>query len=596
MPATAYKKGQKIYGSNKSFYIKVEQIYSNGDIKISFHTPKGNRKYYSLNGGKWTTIPSSLRITKNGKITLKTEVDDYDIHWETWNWFGNKYEKNRMTYGVPPYAYISYKSKDKPRSQTSSQFIDTTGLGSAYEMIPGTYQWANTVSQGDWSGWYKGNFVRAVRNTYRRPVKAKVRRKKPKITTTSSGTIKITGIRSIPDEPPADITIFDIKNSLKNKIEIPDKPSDYYVNRPVKVYWETDTSKYTYKTSNTTYQTFLGNKKDYSISNNQILTDYGTYNLKVTATGKVSGKSDSSEVSITIADPAPVPKITIFDKEKPSIIYDITNKVFVGPCFPTIKVPDKCVLVSAKLNGKTYTLGDPVVENGLYTITVVVRRTTNNKTATATGIFTIDNTPPDPPIIRIGSESWQGRDFGLVGKYPSPVSPIIQVETGAIAITKVYYRKDLFDTQWVEVPEQSTYTKKGIYRIVSRAKKLSNQLESTNTIIEFYKKIKYRYTITLSPNELCYRTIATVNFPFEDKTMKFLYKIDDGEWKFYRDPVKIYDNCVIYVKSLDGDDDYESYLTSKIVDIIDKEEPKIPEFEGVEEGDIKTSITPTLKK
>ncbi|WCS68404.1 hypothetical protein Goe21_02950 [Bacillus phage vB_BsuM-Goe21] len=598
MATTSYKVGDRIKGSKSGFYLIVKQVLSNGDIKVQCVVPKGNEKYYTLAGGKRTSIGSSyVTIKKNMKVTLTTVKYDYKEQWinPAWYWYGNKYD-GVMNYGTRPYTKISKGSKAAPKSQTNAQLFDATDLSKKWTpkkwvSIPGTYQWANSTSNGDWSGWYKGSWYLAVHNTYRRPIKFKVKLKTPdKIS--RSATVNITGIRSIADKTKPNIDLYD-KRSNKN-ILIPNTPETYTVYKPITVFWKEDTSKFKYDITAQRYTDIDGNTSNFTFTNYYKINKYGTYEVAVRCTNKdTPSLMDFATSRIIYEDPTPAPDFKIFDKAVTSRIYDEYNKVYLAACYPTINVPSGCTLYEAKINGKAYTLGTPLVENGTYTIVVTIRKNTNHKTLTKKGVFTIDNDPPDPPIIRIDKD-YQGKDYGLIGRFPNPVSPRIIVQSGCVPVTKVYYKKDLNDTQWVQIPEEQTYSKKGIYRIESKAHKLSNGLYSEYTTVEFYKKIKYRYTITLDPNELCYRTIATVNFP-KDPTMKFQYRINDGDWRWYRDPVKIYKNCIIYVRSLDGDDDYESYITSKIVDIIDTTPPDTPVIGGVSEGDAKSTVIPTIE-
>jgi hypothetical protein len=156
----------------------------------------------------------------------------------------------------------------------------------------------------------------------------------------------------------------------------------------------------------------------------------------------------------------------------------------------------------------------------------------------------------------------------------------------------MYFKAKASDA-WQEISFINTCNNKGYYKIDSVAHKLSNGLYSEkHTIVTFQKKIKYTWTITLSPDVLCYRTSATINF-IADTTLKCQYQIDGEGWKWYREPVKIYKNCTIQARSLDGDDDYESNITSKVVDIIDTATPTAPVIAGVTEGAVGTIFIPT---
>jgi hypothetical protein len=700
MPLTDYKVGQTIKSNNSSFYFKVLEVRSNGDIKVQVYMPSGSAKFYSFGSG-WVGLPGTnqLIINKNMKVSLRTQTKTYKEIWDGWNWFGNIRKPNNsqsswyMVYGSMVKRF-NYRSSDPPHWQGEKEFIETCGRKTSdWSYVSGTYKWNNTVNNGNWSGWVKGSYTDRVSNSYKRPVIAKLRSKHATINNTDAS-ITIDKIRVIPDTAPAvsikdelngnkvipegvpykrtgtvkpfwdldgseftytvsnttykswkagstassfniiryqrlttpgiytltvteknkytgktdsstvTIHIIDptpadivIKDANRDMRVMTEAPGTYNSAKSIKPTWAQDTTKFKYTRSDMTYTDLDGNTSNIDIQRDSVLSNYGTYTLTVEEENLSSGESDSYSVIMVISDPVPPPRIDWFEKTEPSLIYDFRNQVFIDTRYPTITIPDKCVLISATINGGPFSLGSPVTENGLYTLKAIVEKTTNKMQSIAEGNFIIDNVPPDPPIIRIGDGvEYQGKDYGLVERrFPNPVTPSISVQEGAIVIDrKLYYKKNLWETSWTEIPWKATLSDRGIYRIEAKAKKLSNGLISEMTAVEFYKKIKYRYSITLNPNDYCYRTIATVNFP-DDPFLKFQYKLGDGEWKWYRDPVKIYDNTIMYVRSLDGDDDYESEITAKIIDIIDKKPPTEPVIGGVSEGDVKASpVIPTL--
>ena len=349
--------------------------------------------------------------------------------------------------------------------------------------------------------------------------------------------------------------------------------------------------------SDATYSASLQGPITIDNYNPTTLTTEGVYYLTINAskTNQDGTTTQSHNVSFQIRDPYPPPKPVIYDKSD-NYIYNATNKVFVIDRYPTCDIPDN-VDVTVTLNGNNYALGSMVSDNGLYTITVTFTKRNNHMSSSATGVFEIDKTPPDPPIITIGSNSWQGKNFGEVGKYPNPVTPIVTVQSGCQLEAEYSYKEHL-KYQWttpnVDEMKINIFSTKGYYKIKARAYKPHNGLYSDYTIIVFQKKILYTWIITLNPSIPCYRTIASVDF-IDDPTLKKMYKIDNGEWMWYRDPVKIYKNCIMQVKSLDGDDDYESNITSKFINIIDTTPPDKPIIEGVSENDVKNIVIPTVK-
>lgn len=596
MATTSYKAGDRIYGpANRNFFLHITTVHWNGDIEGTVHMPNGDEYWMKKGDGSWGTVWNGGGFFCNSNTTFefKTIVYDYSYRWVQWRWFGNKYG-NVIRYGHNPHTDIAAGSHDGPKWEGGDEFVRTAGYSpNDWMLVDGTYQWAEGLWAGDWYGWYWGNYNDLAHNKYARPVKGQIRRKSPLKNEAYSGVMVVDGIRSIPDKTPPAITTFDGKNT--GDVLIPKNPYVYESYFDINFKYYEDTSKFYYNAHDGTFTDPSGNKRDMDIKNGTRLTEYGTYTVSVRVRNKESQDLVIEHpVTMVKRDPIPPPSVIIYDKQDPSIEYDMSNRVFIGPCYPTITVPYQCVVENCIINGEQYSLGSALYENGTYNMKVVIRKVTNNMYAEASALFTIDNLPPDPPKITIGQDSWQGKDFGLVGRYPNPVSPVITSQPGSSISQKVWYKENLKSTTWTPIQPDQTYYKKGIYRIEAVAKKHTNKLTSDPTIIEFYKKIKYRFTITLTPDTLCYRTIASVNFP-NDLTLKKMYKIDDGEWKWYRDPVKIYKNCVMYVKSLDGDDDYESFITAKVIDIIDTEPPKKPIIVGVEEGDITTVVIPTVK-
>jgi hypothetical protein len=599
MALTQYKVGDIINdGSNTSYYLKVTKVYSDGDIDVSVNAPTGqNEYYYSINGGSWLNMSNggNHHVSDNQTVSIKTIKYSYEEKWvQPWSYFGNKQSSTKILYGRGPWAYTKGSTAGPQWDDWVTGLNETGYSTSSWSYVSGTYQWATTTSQGDWSGWYDGTYQDRVKNGWRRPIKYKIRAKNP-TKSPKTVTIRITKIGT-PDTSKPSVIVYDRTGS--GDIPIPEKPGEYNKDSSVKIYWKVD-SKFNYEVSGGKYTNLDGNTSNMSFSNNQVLTSYGRYEFTLKATNKETPSIyDSATVVIIIEDPYPPSDFVIFDKVTPSIIYDMSNKVYLGPQYPTITPPSKTTVSNVTLNGNPYTLGDAVVENGTYTISVTIKKSTNGKTLTKTGVFTIDNVPPEPPIIDVRDGNlYQGKDYGLVGRFPNPLSFEISVESGCQVVDRrVWYRPSLWSTEWVEITPTSnmmTLTNKGIYKITARAKKLRNGLLSEYTTVEVYKKIKNRYTITLNPNDYCYRTIATVNFP-NDPMMKFQYKLGDGEWRWYRDPVKIYDNTIMQVRSLDGDDSYESYITAKVIDIIDKAPPEPPVIGGVSEGAISTSFVPTI--
>jgi hypothetical protein len=605
MSLTGYSVGDVLTSDKGSgFYLKVTKVYSDGDIDVSVNAPSGynSYQYAGSDSAPWAPMTNggNHHISNNTTVWIRVTKNNNEEKWvEPWSWYGNYWSKTVIAYGYGPNLYTKGSNAAPAWSDSVSSLYGVTGITkSEWQYVSGTYQWANSESSGTF-GWtdggYKGAYVDPVtkgQNRYARRIKYKIKKKNSGATETIAK-ISVTKIGT-PDTSSPTIDVKDAKNS---NATIP--PNSTY-SRPsdVKPFWNED-SKFTWTISKVKFTNLNGQSSESSMYSNKVFSEYGTYEWTITATNKeTSSISTSKTFKVRIEDVVPPPDFKIYDKMTPSIIYDTSNQVYLGPCYPTIDVPSGCD-VEAILNTNPYSLGSSVSENGYYEITVTTTKRTNGMTKTKHGNFTIDNIPPEAPIIDVGDGNlYQGMDYGLIEeRFPNPIAMRINVESGAQVVDReVWFKKDLF-SEWTRLSQTSnsmTFSNKGIYKITARARKSSNGLYSDYTTVEVYKKIKYRWSISLSPNDLCYRTIATPNFS-ADKTLKFQYKINDGTWQWYRDPIKIYKNCNISVRSLDGDDDYESYITTKVVDIIDTVPPAPPVIEGVEDGGIYLGVAiPTL--
>lgn len=543
-------------GGGTTYYTPSPIVYKKYSKPRPFHTDNSNLIYWYGNKNNYSSVISQgwICYSNSGPKPMNKDF--------LCELFGLDYNK------VDHFANFKWNPDFKPGFNTSAFPISSWFIGWGYSSTP-------IIAGG------------TARNHYRRALMCTAYFKKVASTGASS---TIYSSKYYVTASTGTLHFYDASHSPKKRIE----SSTYHSDHNVIINWNIETG-FNYSVSNTTYTDFDGNEKNISISNNQDLRDYGTYTLTVE---KVNSSDPSANITksltIVIEDPDPADPPIIYNRQIPSIIYTDDSKVFVDPQYPTVKCESNCILTSYTLNGQGFNLGQEVSENGLYTVIATCKKKTNDTSATSEGKFEIDNIPPDPPTIIINStERYQGRDFGVVGKYPNPINVQIKVQNACNAITKVYYRANKRE-EWKETNWQDIYSTKGEYKIDSYSYKPKNKLYSTShTIVVFYKKIKYRYNIILNPDKLCYRTEASINFS-NDNTLKRQYKIDNGEWMWYREPIKIYKNCTISCRSLDGEDNYESYITTKVVDIIDTEPPLAPNITGVTEGEIATTVIPNV--
>jgi hypothetical protein len=607
MALTGYSVGDVLTSDKGSgFYLKVKKVYDDGDIDVSVNAPTGytTYQYAGSDSASWAPMTNggNHHISDNTTVWIRvTKTNSPETKWvEPWSWYGNYWSKTQIAYGHQPWELYKKWSGAGPRWTDSVTKLDyVKGITkSEWEYVPNTYKWATSESQYT-SGWMDGGegrpYVDPVtggKNRYARKIRYQIRKKSAGSSETVAK-IKVDKIGTPDTSRPS----IDVKDRKNNSTTISHN-STYTRPSDIQPYWSED-SKFNWTISKVKFTNLSGTTQQSSMSSNKVFSEYGTYEWTITATNKeTTSISESKTFKVKIEDVVPPPDFKIYDKVTPSIIYDMSNEVYLGPCYPTIDVPAGCD-VEAVLNTNPYSLGSAVSENGYYEISVTIKKRTNGMTKTKDGNFTIDNIPPEAPIIDVGDGNlYQGMDYGLVEeRFPNPISMRIKVESGAQVVDReVWFKKHLF-AEWERLSNTSnsmTFSQRGIYRITARARKLTNGLYSEYTTVEVYKKVKFRWSISLSPNDLCYRTIATPNFSM-DTFYKYQYKIDDGPWQWYRDPIKIYKNCTISVRSLDGDDDYESYVTTKLVDIIDTAPPAPPVIEGVEDGGIYLGVAiPTL--
>lgn len=374
-------------------------------------------------------------------------------------------------------------------------------------------------------------------------------------------------------------------------------------------FWkESDNQDYT--VSGCTFTPKGGSSQSISISNGEIFTDYGTYTLTVSTSFKGDeGNSESESVVFEVKDNEPPKKPNIIDAVRPNeIIYDTMNRVYTGSCYPTLEEFEDGVEYETKLIFYPFTdnkghlgssttidsfeLGSELNESGKYKLKVTAKKGSNGKEASDSTIFSIDNMPPDPPIINVSGTDYTGIN-GEVGKFPQPVPVRIKVDEGCTYSQEVWFKKRK-KTKWIKIDPKKVYEIKGYYKVRAVSIKTRNKMESDPSEVMFQRKIKYDWIITLDPNKPCYRTRASVNFDsVQDISLKRMYKINDGEWKWYLGPVFIYENCTFYAKSLDGDDDYPSNIASKVIDIVDDSTPNIPNI-NIPNGATGTKFVPKI--
>lgn len=410
-----------------------------------------------------------------------------------------------------------------------------------------------------------------------------------------------------PDPPEIEkLKIYDITTT---KTRMDEAPSINDYNDACTPWWEEVTGQ-TYSVTGCTFTPATGGSAGgISITNGTKYTNFGTYTLTVKTTLTLTGATDTCSVIFKIKDTTPPAKPKIVDAVDPTNIkYDMTPRWYLGPCHPKVSPMETGVEYDATLtytpftnnigtlasspaySNQYYLLGSILKDSGYYQLKVTATKQTNGLTETRNVIFYIDNMPPDPPTITVDGVGYKGV-YGEIAKLTTPIPHNVTVQPGCTCETHVYFKLRRADP-WVEITPLVVYNDKGYYKIHAVATKTRNGLKSNPSEVVFQKKIKYDWLITIDPNTKCYRTVATIHFD-NDYSLKKMYKINNGAWKWYLGPVFIYENCTIYAKSLDGDDDYESNITSKVIDVIDSSAPTTPTV-NITEGDVGSIFVPQI--
>jgi len=686
--------------------LKVKMIYPSNYTQnylagsVENMTPATNASY----NGKIISITESrrviLRATNPSGGTAETK-------WiKPWSWFGNK-RGNDLYYGGGATRFVSGAAPKTPDSDVLTGLKYSDYSPSQWAYVPGTFKWGNTEADANWKGWTysKGAFHDGTVNDYARPITYQIKSKgSTAVQHTARFEVTFTPYNEPPKpvpepepEPPEevappDIALYDglngnaeissyyeretsvqvnwmqmsdcnyrvenatfegrpysitngktltqfgtyevtvtaikkadssktasvsatiiiadmrtpdsvVKDGLNNYEQIGPDPTTYTRPSAVKAVWDMDTSAFNYSVSSGTYMDIDGNARSFPVSNGTLFTEYGTYSFMVSAMNK-NNQSISVDYPCTIVveDITPPPDFTIYDARDMTVYTEDTIPVFVTDRVPIIDMPPRCVAHMVTLNFQPHMLGSVVSEDGVYVVSVTIRKTTNNMLLTKVGKFEIDTKPPDPPLIDIGDNMrYQGENYGLVRKLINNINYKVYTEQLALGVViddlKIWYKPQLYADWQPYTPLNAVgmFANQGVYKISARTYKPRNKMYSESyTILQVYRKVKRSWLITLDPNVLTYRTTATVNI-IDDPFLKYMYKLNNGDWQWYRDPVKIYENGTMYFKSLDGDDDFESEIAFKVIDIIDIHPPTEAEIGGVNEGDVvNTPVIPFI--
>lgn len=654
---TDYKVGDKLYGSN-GFYITITKVNSDQSINFKMTFPRsGTYKWYAEGyhkKGQWATVPNNnfeiKNWSKNTWIQMKVEYSTTKRCSKSISWWGNKYG-NSIIYGNPPYGnYDIHKDvNDKAPEKTHSAeyWRKYFGLDSGWRMVSGSYRWERSGNFAYW-GWRKETNYGPYRNQYAKRFIIDFEKKTSSDKGTKAITInKIKSTKVYPDpfyffaneiKPVNRMLFAPAENNYElSSPYIQAEPGGVILNRNFRLLWSSDSevmdNYYSYTVveakltkQGTTTQIDIARE----ITEQQPLTEIGDYYVKIRGQvradqGNAAGIVTIEEVKFTLVDLTPATPAIIYNGTDKQDRYDMSKKIYNkdrNPAWDELQghsynaVYDYYSFENEGYDVKQvsscleFSNGTTLSKDGQYELRVDSIYNRNGKSARTECLFIIDKRRPNPPTIVVNGDSYIG---AWNDKVPTQYVDIAKIEillppycTGQVDIYWKRYNRDswakqelsqenMFETGTIKMEKDSYFTKQsGTYKIVARAYKTTNDTVSEDSVAIFKVKQKRTFDITLSPNTLCYRTVATINFPPTEPGLRKYYAINDGEWKYYLEPIFIYENCTIRCMAAD-EDGFESYITTKEVNIIDKSFPRAPEITNVKEGDYKDPFTPTIK-
>lgn len=654
---TSYNVGDKLYGSN-GFYITITKINADQSINFKMTFPRtGTYKWYAEGyhrKGSWATVPNNNFEIKNWSlntwIQMKVEYTTVQKCTKSISWWGNKYG-NIIVYGNPPYGNYDTRTDWKDRAPAKTHTADYWrryfNLDSKWSMVSGSYRWEKSGNFAYW-GWRKEANYGPYKNSYAKKFLIDFQKKVSDNRSTKSITInKIKDTKIYPDPfyffansiQPVNRMLF---SPADNTYELSSpwaaaEPGGIILNRNFTLLWSSDSSGpdnyYNYtvieaKLTKPNTNTPINIKQE--ILEQQPLTEIGDYYVKVkgqvnSSQGNATGIITEEEVKFTLVDLTPATPPIIYESGNPSHRYDMTKRIYNNDRHPAwdeleghsySAVYDYYAFENEGYDVKQvsdcveFANGSALAKDGQYELRVNSMYNRNGKTARSECLFIIDKRRPNPPTIIVNGDRYTGAWNDRV-----PVQYIdnatIQIElppycTSQVEIYWKRYNRDswikqelsqenMFENNTIKLEKESYFTKNvGSYKIVARAFKYTNDTVSEDSEVIFKVKSKRTFDINLTPNTLCYRTIASINFPIGEPGLRKYYAIDDGEWKYYLEPIYIYKNCTIKCMASD-EDGFESYITNKEVNIIDTSYPRAPEISNVNEGDYKDPFTPTIQ-
>lgn len=646
-----------MYGSN-GFYITITAVNADQSINFKMTFPmSGTYKWYAEGyhkKGTWATVPNNnfeiKNWTKNTWIQMKVEYSTTQKCSKTISWWGNLYG-NYIVYGNPPYGNYDirkdYNQKAPAKTHTADYWRKYFELDAGWSMVSGSYRWEKTGNFDHW-GWRKETNYGPYKNQYAKRFYIDFKKKVNNSKSTKAITIsKIKDTKIYPDpfyffansiQPVNRMHFAPANNTYElSSPYIQAEPGGTILNRNFVLLWSSSSEgmdnyyDYTVVEAKLTKQGTT-NKIDVKqeISEQQPLTDIGDYYVKVKGRvnsngGNAEGIITEEEVNFKLIDLTPATPAIIYNDKNKNDLYDNTKKIYNTSRNPAwdeleghsytaeydyytfenegydVKQISDCVEFS---NGSTLS------NDGQYELRVNSIYNRNGKSVRTGCLFIIDKRVPNPPTIIVNGDSYSGNwNDKVPTQYPDYAKIEIKLPpycTGQVDIYWKRYNNDswikqnlsqenLFETNCVKMEKDTFFTKiSGNYKIVARAYKYTNNTVSSDSVAIFKVKSKRTFDINLSPNTFCYRTIATINFPPAEPGLRKYYAIDDGEWKYYLEPLFIYENCTIKCMASD-EDGFESYITTKEVNIIDKTYPKAPEIKNVKEGDYKDPFTPDIE-
>ncbi len=468
-------------------------------------------KLYKINDGAWTSYVDGVTMTENGTVSFKA-VDTSD----------NESDEESIT--------ITNIDKVKPTisevKANTTEPTDSVTVTATFDDNVGLTSQQYKIGEGDWTDYTTGVTVTTNTTVYFKAVDTAGNEETAQYVVTNIETVEIDETKPVVSNVAADIT-----GPTKDNVTV---TADFTDNVAVK-------SKL-YKINDGAWTSYV---------DSVTMTENGTVSFKAVDTSD----NESDEESITI---------TNIDKVKPTIS-DIA---------PSTTEPTTSVTVTATFDDnvgvatKQYKIGEgswtdyvdgvTVTEN--VTVSFKATDTAGNESTDSYDVTNIINPDHTPPTITIT---------------PSTTEPgVASVTLTAVFDDNVGVTSSLYklkgDMFWSAYPEGGVTVTENMLVQFKATDEAGNETitgyDVTNIITSSPDTTPP--TITVTPSTMEPTTSITVSAVFSDDVAVATkqYRVGDGDWKDYTDPVPVTENVTVGFRATDtsGNATVENYMVTNI--------------------------------